>query len=290
MAGRVTRARSASSEATAKAAAPQVLVVENLDLQRHGVGLAADLAGDHRDRAELAHGAGVAEEHAVEQRPLHVGQRDAEEGLPAARAERQRRLLVLRPLLLHDRDQLAGDEGEGDEDRREHDAGHGEDDLDAVRLQERAEEALRAEEQHVDQARGHRRDRERQVDQRDQEALALELELGDRPGGGEAEDEVGRHRDRRDDQRQLDRGERVALGDRREVGADALREGLEEDDDQRQQQEDSEEGDRDARSARSAPHGALGASRTAERQRQRRRASARQPLREPPAGSRPAAG
>ena len=60
--------------------AVHVLVVENLDLQRHGVGLAADLAGDHRHGAELAHGAGVAEKHAVEQRPFDVRQRDAEEG------------------------------------------------------------------------------------------------------------------------------------------------------------------------------------------------------------------
>ena len=138
-------------------------------------------------------------------------------------------LLVARPLLLHDRDQLARDEGEGDEDRGEHDAGHGEDDLDVVRLQPGTEEALRAEEEHVDQAGGHRRDREGQIDQRDQEALALELELGDRPGRGDAEDEIGRHRDRRDDQRQPDRGERVRVAERREIGAEAGLERLEED-------------------------------------------------------------
>ncbi len=44
--------------------------------------------------------------------------------------------------------------------------GHREDDLDAVRLEPRPEQALRAEQQHEDQARDHRRDRERQVDQR----------------------------------------------------------------------------------------------------------------------------
>src|SRR3569833_2231764 len=38
-----------------------VLVVENLDQQWHRVGLAADMAGDDRDRAALAHCAGVAE-------------------------------------------------------------------------------------------------------------------------------------------------------------------------------------------------------------------------------------
>ena len=68
----------------------------------------------------------------------------------------------------------------------------------------RAEPALRAEQQHVDQAGDHRRDRERQVDQRDQQALAAELELGDRPGGRDAEDQVERHGDRRGQQRQAD--------------------------------------------------------------------------------------
>ena len=48
-----------------------------------------------------------------------------------------RRLLLLGALRLHQRDQLAGDEGEGDEDRGQHDAGHGEDDLDVVRAQPR---------------------------------------------------------------------------------------------------------------------------------------------------------
>ena len=101
-------------------------------MQRHGVGQAADVPGDHRDCAELAHRAGIAQEHAVEQAPLDVGQRHPEEDLPAAGAQHARGLLLLGALLLHQRDQLARDEREGDEDRREHDPGHGEDDLDVV--------------------------------------------------------------------------------------------------------------------------------------------------------------
>ena len=88
------------------------------------------MARDDGDGAELAHRARVGEQHAGEQRPFHVGQRDGEEDLEPARAERQRRLLLGRSLLLHERDQLARDEREGDEQRREHDARHGEDDLD----------------------------------------------------------------------------------------------------------------------------------------------------------------
>ena len=56
-----------------------------------------------------------------------------QEGAPAGGAERQRRLLLGAALLLHHRDQLAGDEGEGHEHRGEHDARHREDDLDPVR-------------------------------------------------------------------------------------------------------------------------------------------------------------
>ena len=106
-----------------------VLVVEDFDMQRHGVGQAANVAGHHRHGAELAHGAGVAEQHAVEQAPFDVGQRDVPEGLPAGGAERDRRFLVARALLLHQRDQLARDERKGDEDGGKHDARHGEEDL-----------------------------------------------------------------------------------------------------------------------------------------------------------------
>ena len=60
-------------------------------------GLAADVAGDDRDRAELAHRARVAQNHAVEQPPFDVGQRHAPERLPAARAQRQRGLLLVVP-------------------------------------------------------------------------------------------------------------------------------------------------------------------------------------------------
>ena len=45
-----------------------------------------------------------------------------------------------------------------------------------------------------------------QVDQGGEERLALELELGDRPCGGNAEDQIERHGDDGNEQRQLDRG------------------------------------------------------------------------------------
>jgi hypothetical protein len=96
---------------------------------------------------------------------------------------------------------------------------------------------LGPEQQDVDQTCDHRRDRERQIDQRDQQALAPELELGDDPRGGDAEHEVQRDRDRRHQQGESDRGQRVRLGDAGEIGAEALVERLDEYGEQRRQQE-----------------------------------------------------
>src|SRR3954470_18346212 len=42
-----------------------IFVVENLDQQRHGIGLAADMARHDRHRAEFAHGARIAQQHAI---------------------------------------------------------------------------------------------------------------------------------------------------------------------------------------------------------------------------------
>ena len=112
----------------------------------------------------------------------------------------------LRPCSVHQRDQLARDERKGDEDRRQHDAGHGEDDLDVMRAASDRAEHSPARRTTARRPAGHdRRHRERQIDQRDQQALAAEIELGDRPGAGDAEDGVERHRNRRDQQGQVDR-------------------------------------------------------------------------------------
>jgi hypothetical protein len=85
--------------------------------------------------------------------------------------------------------------GKGDEDGGEHDARQREEDLDAVALEARADQRCQPEQQDIDEAGDDRRDREGQVDQGEQERLALELEFGDRPGRHHAEDEVERHRD-----------------------------------------------------------------------------------------------
>ena len=81
-----------------------IFVVEHFHMQRHGVGLAADMPRDHRHRAEFAHRACVAQQHAIQHAPFDVRQGDAEESLQAGRAQRDRGLFLLGALLLHQRE------------------------------------------------------------------------------------------------------------------------------------------------------------------------------------------
>src|SRR5258705_6311835 len=72
-----------------------VFVVEDFDLQRHGVGEPADMARDHRHGAEFSHCARVAQEHAVYQAPADIGQRDGEKNGQAACTESECGLLYV---------------------------------------------------------------------------------------------------------------------------------------------------------------------------------------------------
>ena len=145
-----------------------VLVVEDLDVQWHGVGQSTDVPRHDRHGTELAHGASVAEDHAVEQAPFDVGQRHAPEDLPAGGAQHAGGLFLLFALSLHERDQLARHERKSDEDRRQHDAGHSEDDLNVVLRQPGSEPTLQAEDQHIDQPGDHWRNGERKIDEGDE--------------------------------------------------------------------------------------------------------------------------
>ena len=71
-----------------------------------------------------------------------LGSVTVQKSLQAGRAERQRRFLLGVALLLHQRNEFARNERKGDEDGRQHDAGHGKDDLHAMRGKPRAEQAL----------------------------------------------------------------------------------------------------------------------------------------------------
>src|SRR3954452_2005546 len=100
-----------------------IFIIEDFNQQRHGVGLAADVPGYHRYRAELAHRARVAQQYAIQHAPFDVRQSDAEEGLQAGSAERDRRLLFLGALLVHQRNKRPGYERKGHEGGRQRNAG-----------------------------------------------------------------------------------------------------------------------------------------------------------------------
>jgi len=103
------------------------------------------MAGNDRHGAELAHGPRRTQQHAIEQSPLDIGQGDAEEDVPAARAEGAGGDFLVGALVFHQRDQFAGDERQGNEDGGQHQARQGEDDLDVMVTQQEAEPALGAE-------------------------------------------------------------------------------------------------------------------------------------------------
>ena len=223
-----------------------VFVVEDLDMQRQRVGQAADMARDHADCTELADGTRVAQQHAVEQAEADVRQRHAQEGLEARGTQRECGEFIVAALFLHQRNEFARNEGEGHEHGREHQPRHCEDDADVVFDQPRSEPALGTEDQDVDQARHHRRDRERQVDQRHQQGLAAEVVFADQPGRTDAEHQIQRHRDAGDQQGELQRGQRIGLAQRVQVGIEPVAQGFDEDRGQRQQQEKRDEGERGA--------------------------------------------
>ena len=210
-------------------------------MERDCIGGAADMAGNHGNRPELAHRPRVAQNHAVQQTPFDIRQSHAPERLPAPGAQSSRRFLFFTSLRLHQRDQLAGDKRKGNEDSREHDSRHGENDLDVVFGKPRPEPALKTEQQHKNKSRDDRRDREGQIDQCDQKTLSGELKFRDGPGRGDAENQIERYRDAA--AVNVNRIAAAASGSRIElqIDFDAFLESFAEHNDQRQEQEKPQE-------------------------------------------------
>ncbi len=205
-------------------------------MQRDGVGFAANMARHHAHRAKLTHGARRAQNHPVQQAPFDIGQRHPPEGLPARGAQHPRGLFFIGALRLHQRNQLAGDKRESHKHGGQHNARHGKDDFHVMRRQPRPQPALRAKQQHVNQAGHHWRHRKRQVNQRDQHLFARKLKLGDGPGGGHAKHQIQRHGNHRGQQGQLDGLHRLGLDQRRQIQLESLGQGLVKHADQRGEQ------------------------------------------------------
>src|SRR5690348_2229676 len=223
-----------------------IVVIERLDVQRHGFGQATNMARNHRHRAELAHGARVAKQHAIEQAPFYVGKCHMPESAPAAGSQRDRSLLLVASLVVHQRNELARDERECHEDRCQYDSWKREDDADVVIAKPLPQPTLQSEDQCIDEARHNGRDRKRQIDQRDEKTLAPEIELGDGPGGRDAKDRIQRHGDGSGDQRQAVGRQSIRLGDGAPRSAEPVAECFLEDCEQRQKkkQDDIDQGKR----------------------------------------------
>ncbi len=224
-----------------------VVGIEKLDFAREGVGFAGEVLGDDADGAEFSHGAGVAENDAVEEAPFDVGEGDAPEGLPAIGAQRDGGLFFLGALFFHEGNEFAGDEGEGDEDGGEDHAGEGEDDVDVVGDEPWAEAALAAEEEDEDESGDNGRDGEGDVDEGGEEGFAAEVEFGDGPCGGDAEDRVQGDGDGGDEEGHLDGVKGIVIDEGSFIGGPTGAEGFVKHREEGEDQEyhDEEPGDRD---------------------------------------------
>ena len=182
-------------------------------MQRHRVGQAADMAGDHRDRAELAHRARIAQQHAVQQRPADVRQGDAAEGLPAAGAQRRRAASSsLAPWSCISGISSRATNGKVTKMVASTMPGTAKMILMSCVDQPRPEPALRAEQQHVDQAGDHRRHRERQSISVTSRFLPRNSNLAMAQAAATPKTTFSGTAIAGDQQRQPDRGERVGLG------------------------------------------------------------------------------
>ncbi len=211
------------------------------------------MAGHDRDRAEFAHRARVAEQNASRAAPSGhwAASRARKVCQPLAPSDSAASSSAF-PDLLHQRDQFARDEREGDEHRREHHARQREDDLDVVAASHGPNKPCAPNSSTKTRPRDHRRDRERQVDERIRTLLPRKVEFGDRPGRADAEDRVERHDDGRD--RSASDGSpraRPVRSERRDRSARRLRKASVDDDRERQQEEQREERDGQADQSRS---------------------------------------
>ena len=124
--------------------------------------------------------------------------------------------------------------------------GEREDDLDPLLGEPGAEPAVDAAvDEHQREPDDDRRDRERQVDQPVEDRLAAEVLADEDERAGDPEDRVQRHRDRGDQDRQIEGVQRLGRRHRVQRVRDAVLERLEEDQDHRDQQQREQVAERD---------------------------------------------
>ena len=173
-------------------------------MQRHGVGLTANMARHHRHRTKLAHGTGITKNDAIEQAPFDVGQGHTPKNLQTTGTQDHGGLLFFIALRLHQGNEFPRNERESDEHGGQHHARHSKNNLDVIRLQPRAKPTLCPENQDINKTRHHRRHRKRQVHQGGEKCLATKLKLGNRPRSTHAKYQIQRYSDDCDEEGQFD--------------------------------------------------------------------------------------
>src|SRR4249919_93001 len=151
-----------------------VFLQSDRDQQRCDLGLERQVAGDEDHRAVFAEPACECQRKTGQQSRQQVRQDHAPQRGEAARAERCGRFLGFASQRLENRLHGAHGKGQADEDQRDDDAGCRVGDLDAVRLQQPPDPSVGGVDRRQRNAGDGRRQRERQIDKRVEQAPSRE--------------------------------------------------------------------------------------------------------------------
>src|ERR1043165_50227 len=160
------------------------------DVERRGLSLQREVAGDENGRAELADGARERQQRARHDGAAKRGQRDMPEGLPARRADGCRSLFERAAHRVEDGFDDAEGERERDEEIRHDDGIAGEHQAHAVRFQQSSQSPLRPPQEQESEACDCGRNRCRQRDSDDQGVASPEVVARQHVSGEESEDDI----------------------------------------------------------------------------------------------------
>lgn len=107
--------------------------------------------------------------------------------------EEEAGLFFLRPLRLHQRNELACHKGKGHKSGGKNNAGHRKDDFQIMGFYQWTQPTMRPKEQHIDEPRDYGRHGKRKIDQGEQKILARETVFGDTPSRTDAQQRIERN-------------------------------------------------------------------------------------------------
>ena len=182
-----------------------VFLETDRDQQRRDLGLVRQIAGDEDHRSVFAQPAREGQRESGQQsgqdlRKDHPAQRGQTRG-----SERRRRFFLFAPEGFQQRLHGAHRERQADEDQRQHDAGRGVGDLQSMRFEPLPDPAVGRIDRGQRDARDRGGQRERQIDQRVEQAPPREAITHQHPGDQRADDRRADRRDERRTEAQLQR-------------------------------------------------------------------------------------